>query len=364
MIEQHSLFDYSALDTDTRTFVQERAQAIHARLKRTAEDIIAIGQDLIDVKQDLDHGQFESWLKTEFDMSYDTALNFMQVAKKFGDRPELKNGNFPFLSVSVLYALAAPSTPDTVIDMVKAGKIPPTIPAIREAKREVQDGAQETIPAQQAIEEIVGVKLPEGVEPIPELVYEQDEFSQDFPPDPLPDGKPVDAKEKRDAHVMEVMGSSDSPEWYTPSLVIEPVLQLFGEIDLDPCSHSHDAPTVPAKTHYTRDDNGLDRVWRGKVYMNPPYGNEVGKWVEKLVASYNDGDGTVEASLSLLPGRIDTAWFQPLYAFPMCNVRGRIQFANSPYGAPFPCVIVYMGKDEDTFIKIFRRLGPIMRQVG
>src|SRR6266516_3590376 len=131
MIEQHSLFDYSALDTDTRTFVQERAQAIHARLKRTAEDIIAIGQDLIDVKQDLDHGQFESWLKTEFDMSYDTALNFMQVAKKFGDRPELKNGNFPFLSVSVLYALAAPSTPDTVIDMVKAGKIPPTIPAIR-----------------------------------------------------------------------------------------------------------------------------------------------------------------------------------------------------------------------------------------
>src|SRR5437899_13084922 len=93
-------FDYGLLDEGTRVRVQVKAQSIKVRMKRTAEDIIATGEDFLEVKGDLDHGQFKDWLKAEFDMSYDTAINFMQVAKKFGDKPEIKNGKFPFLSVS------------------------------------------------------------------------------------------------------------------------------------------------------------------------------------------------------------------------------------------------------------------------
>src|SRR5438445_3699707 len=37
-------------------------------------------------------------------------------------------------------------------------------------------------------------------------------------------------KDKRDAHVMQVMGSSDSPEWYTPTWIVEEVLALKGNI--------------------------------------------------------------------------------------------------------------------------------------
>ncbi len=47
-IVQRTLFDYGLLDSDTRAFVQQKARAIHARLKRTAEDIIAIGLDLME----------------------------------------------------------------------------------------------------------------------------------------------------------------------------------------------------------------------------------------------------------------------------------------------------------------------------
>lgn len=174
--------------------------------------------------------------------------------------------------------------------------------------------------------------------------------------------EPSEEKEQRDAHVMRVMGSSDSPEWYTPHMVIDRVLEMFSSIDTDPCSNSHENPNVPARVLYTKEDDGLAHTWQGKTYLNPPYGSEIGKWTNKLIADYQQGH--VEEALALLPARIDTIWFHPLYDFPMCNVRGRIQFANSPYGAPFPCVIVYLGKREDVFIETFKTLGPIMRRIG
>jgi N6-adenosine-specific RNA methylase IME4 len=147
-IEQPSLFDYASLDGDTRVFVQEKAQAIHARLKRTAEDIIAIGQDLMAVKEKLPDMKFSAWLRSEFGMTRSMAYNFINVSKRF------PNGcpNFGQVSVSVLYELAAPSTPDAVIEMVETKRIPPTLSAIREVKRELQ---QENLPPQQSLEEVV-----------------------------------------------------------------------------------------------------------------------------------------------------------------------------------------------------------------
>ncbi|HEU5376971.1 MAG TPA: DNA N-6-adenine-methyltransferase [Ktedonobacteraceae bacterium] len=169
-------------------------------------------------------------------------------------------------------------------------------------------------------------------------------------------------KERRDAHVLRIMGSSESPEWYTPSEIVALTCELLGEIDLDPCSNSHDAPAVPARVRYTKEDNGLAHSWRGKTYLNPPYGSEIPLWVSKLIQSYEAG--SVEEAIALLPGRIDTVWFQPLYAYLICHIQGRLQFANSPYHAPFPCVIVYLGTRTDAFIDIFKCKGPILRRVG
>lgn len=133
MIEaiQRSLFDYDSLDIETRIFVLDKAASIQARLKRTAEDIIAIGQDLIEVKQRLGHGKFGDWLKSEFEMSQMTAVKFMRVADLFSKFKLSLN-----LPVSVLYELAAPSTPGEVIEQVIEGQIPATLPDIREAKQE------------------------------------------------------------------------------------------------------------------------------------------------------------------------------------------------------------------------------------
>jgi hypothetical protein len=164
------------------------------------------------------------------------------------------------------------------------------------------------------------------------------------------------------AHVMSVMGSSESPEWYTPTYIVDLVSQLFEVISTDPCSNSHESPNVPAETLYTKADDGLSHPWYGNVYMNPPYGDEIGPWIDRMVELYRAGD--IDQAIALLPARIDTLWFQPLYAYPMCNVRGRVKFQNAENSAPFPSIIVYLGADEQGFIDTFKHLGPIMKRVA
>lgn len=350
-------FDYASLDSSTRTFVQEKAQSIHARLKRTAEDIIAIGQDLIEVKARLGHGKFQDWLQSEFEMNYRSAVRFMHVTERFRGSDKLSH-----LPISVLYELAAPSTPETVVEMVETYQIPATIPAIREAKREFQ---QENAAAQRSFPDAFYHDTVIPAEETEETRYQTavDMGTTDLYYDNLRrEAIQRDKEERRDTHVMRVMGSSDSPEWYTPREIIERVLACFGEVDVDPCSNSHDEPAVPARILYTRDDDGLSHGWEGKVYLNPPYGDEIKAWVQRLVQEYESG--AVTEAIALLPARIDTIWFQPLYAYPMCNVRGRLQFENSPYHCPFPCVVVYLGRTPGKFISTFKELGPIMGRIG
>lgn len=91
--------------------VRDAAARIHLRLGRAAEDIVAIGQDLISVKELLGHGNFLPWIKSEFGMSERSARNFMAVADRFG-----KSATVADFSPRILYALAAPSTPDDVVE--------------------------------------------------------------------------------------------------------------------------------------------------------------------------------------------------------------------------------------------------------
>lgn len=100
-------FDYGALDTETRIVIQQRTSEIKSAMRRTATDIIDIGQKLTDVKEQLGHGHFRNWLKAEFNWSISAATKFMQVSEQF------KCVNFTHLNItaSALYLLAAPSIP-------------------------------------------------------------------------------------------------------------------------------------------------------------------------------------------------------------------------------------------------------------
>ena len=149
--------------------------------------------------------------------------------------------------------------------------------------------------------------------------------------------------------------SSDSPEWHTPPEVVAKVVRVLGEIDVDPCADMN--RTIPATTHYTKDEDGLSVEWGGRVYMNPPYGGEVRRWVDKLVLEYSSR--VVVEAIALVPSRTDTGWFRALRDYPRCFVSGRLKFSGSENSAPFPSMVVYLGPNPDSFAEVFGDLGDI-----
>ena len=93
--------------------------------------------------------------------------------------------------------------------------------------------------------------------------------------------------------------TTKSVEWYTPPHIVT----ALGSFDLDPC-----APTPPALEgmedkntfvelpfdrypanspfqftlmRYRKAHDGLSKDWKGRVWMNPPYGREMAAWMKK-----------------------------------------------------------------------------------
>ena len=133
--------------------------------------------------------------------------------------------------------------------------------------------------------------------------------------------------------------SSKSNDWATPH-------QTFNELDnefnftLDPCASHQNAK---CDKYYTEEDNGLSQDWSNEiVFMNPPYGREIGKWVEKAYRESLKGAVVV----CLIPARTDTKYWHN-FIFPYAEIRfikGRLKFGGSKNSAPFPSAIVIYNK--------------------
>lgn len=103
-------FNYGVIPLNDAMDLKASAERIKVRLKRTAEDIIEIGKELIIAKDKCGHGNFETWLQAEFDMTDRSARRFIQVAETFGDKTDIVS----VFNATALYALSAPSTPEEV----------------------------------------------------------------------------------------------------------------------------------------------------------------------------------------------------------------------------------------------------------
>jgi len=81
--------------------------------------------------------------------------------------------------------------------------------------------------------------------------------------------------------------------------------------------------------------NGLLKSWAGRrVFCNPPYGPEIGRWIGKAVET--------EVAVYLLPARTDTGWFHDyaMQADEIRFLRGRLRFGDAKNSAPFPSILV------------------------
>lgn len=137
------------------------------------------------------------------------------------------------------------------------------------------------------------------------------------------------------------MFTSNSDEWETPQ-------DLFNELDwefdfkLDPCATKENAK---CPTYFTKeDDDGLTENWAyfldykgSAVFMNPPYGREIGLWVRKAYEEFRKGLTVV----CLLPARTDTRWFHDYCIKGEIRfIKGRLKFSGMKNSAPFPSMIV------------------------
>lgn len=134
----------------------------------------------------------------------------------------------------------------------------------------------------------------------------------------------------------ESLVSSNTNEWGTPQKLFEILNEEF-HFTLDPCSNNENYKTGK---HYTIQENGLLQDWSGeRVYMNPPYGYETSKWIEKAFQESQKGAIVV----CLIVARTDTSYWHDIifkYATQIRFIRGKIKFDGAKWNAPFASAIV------------------------
>jgi len=143
--------------------------------------------------------------------------------------------------------------------------------------------------------------------------------------------------------------TSNSGEWETPQGLFNELDKEF-HFDLDPCATKENAK---CNMYYTKEEDGLKQDWNivdlgirfevKSVFMNPPYGREIGRWVEKAhKESRRSASRTYGATVvCLLPARTDTKWYHD-YCIKgeIRYIKGRLKFSGMKNSAPFPSMIV------------------------
>ena len=171
-------------------------------------------------------------------------------------------------------------------------------------------------------------------------------------------------QQRQQEHVNQILRSSNSNDWFTPAPVVDGVRRALGAIDLDPASCTQANRTVKATHFYDKERDGLKEAWKGRIFVNPPYGGLAGPFVEHLIGQYTCGNTTAAIAL-VNAAATHTNWFQPLFDYPLCFAR-RINF-ESPDGptpgATHGSVLAYLGQDERRFVDVFREFGPVVKRV-
>jgi len=131
---------------------------------------------------------------------------------------------------------------------------------------------------------------------------------------------------------------SSTSEWSTPQWLFD-TLNVEFHFTLDPCATPGNAK---CPNYFTLKEDGLSQDWgRNTVFMNPPYGRAISRWMRKAYESARQGATVV----CLVPARTDTNWWhQFAIKGEVRFLKGRIRFGDARNTAPFPsAVVVFRG---------------------
>lgn len=133
-------------------------------------------------------------------------------------------------------------------------------------------------------------------------------------------------------------------DWQTPPELLRLLEREFGEWGLDAAADQNN--TVAAR-YLTGPCTGKADCWCGLcahwwdvstgdwVWLNPPYGRGLDRWVAKCIEMQHDSGGR-QGSVALLPTAPDTLWWKTAYeaATETRLLYGRVKFINPETGLP------------------------------
>ncbi len=158
--------------------------------------------------------------------------------------------------------------------------------------------------------------------------------------------------------------SDDSYEWCTPLEYIEAARAVMGTIDLDPATNKYAQEQIQATEYFTKEDDGLNKNWHGRVWLNPPFSMPViEKFIQKLIDEFDAGE--VLEAIVLTNNSTDTQWCHNLLTkYPVCFTLGRIPFWQ-PNGKPLATrqgqAIFYLGNNKKKFKEVFSQFGIVLK---
>lgn len=140
---------------------------------------------------------------------------------------------------------------------------------------------------------------------------------------------------------MSVHKSSEKQTWETPQDFFDKLNGIF-KFNLDACAeHS----TAKVDSYFAKEDNALDKDWKGVVWCNPPYSREQKIFISKAYEESLKGSTVV----CLIPARPETKMWQELIfknASQVCFIKGRLKFGGVKTNAPFPSALVVFGNTK------------------
>ena len=137
------------------------------------------------------------------------------------------------------------------------------------------------------------------------------------------------------SHAFATLSSSERMDWPTPRDYFAELHAEFG-FTVDAFASAANA-CLPR--FWGEVDEALMQPWAGeRVYMNPPYGRQLPRCIEK---AWTEAP-TAEVIVALIPARTDTSYWHN-YIFGEAEVRflrGRLRFDGAANVAPFPVAVV------------------------
>ena len=373
--------------------LDERAARIRRLQADVQRGIIEIGFELIEAKKQAGHGNWEDWLQKEFEWSGRTARYFMAVAERFGNRnlgSVLKSS-----TLKAMLALPVGSEEEFIEAQADAGRPIETLTksevqkAVKEwnQRGEVGGGEYVNITGKEKNNAVVDelnhtdlgdVQAREGVpDNAPDNLHAPAEIDSEGVEDfqltaqPPPVNNPAETVKLPPI----AQNRNSTVEWYTPRQYVEAARSVLGAFDLDPASSETANLIVKAEKFYTVDNDGLNKPWRGRVWLNPPFTSGlIEQFVDKLLAEINSQN--VTSAIVLCDNATETNWFCKLAARAtvICFTNHRINFIRDGVqekGSPTrgQAFLLFNG-DADKFVDTFQIFGwctkpcPVEKEKG